>query len=134
MIMALRDQTGMQRATQILGVLTAAYGGFLIAAPRVFARQIGYDGPGEPSSAVRILSASLGARDVVSGLSMIVAPPGRPRWAALGARCAADLSDAVVFGTLLPSHKARTKVASVAVGWGVLCGLTGVLGSHSRSA
>jgi hypothetical protein len=134
MIAALRDQTGMQRVTQAMGAVTAAYGGFVIAAPRVFARQLGYDGPGEPSSAVRIVCASLGARDVVSGVSMIVAPPGKARWAALGARCVADLSDAVVFGTLLPSHKARTKVAFVAAGWGVLCGLSGLLGSHSRSA
>ncbi len=134
MIAVLRDQTGLQRMTQVMGAVTAAYGGYLIAAPRVAARQIGYDGPGEPSSAVRILCASLGARDVVSGISMIVAPPGKPRWAALRVRCVADFSDAVVFGTLLPSHKARTKVAFVAAGWGVLCGLSGVLGAHSRSA
>ncbi len=117
----------MRRATQVTGGLTAAYGVFVLAAPGVFARQIGYDAPGGPTSAVRILTASLGVRDVISGVAMVVAPPGGARLLALGVRCLSDAGDAVIFGTMLPSRTARRKVAVIAAGWGILCGVSGLL-------
>ncbi len=125
----------MRHATQVMGGATAAYGVFVLAAPGIFARQIGYDAPGGPTSSVRITVASLGVRDVASGLAMVLAPPGRARQLALGVRCLCDAGDAVIFGTMLPSRKARRKVAVIAAGWGILCGVSGLLPERSgRSA
>lgn len=51
---------------------------------------------------------------------MVVAAPGMPLQAALGARVVCVLGDAVRFGLAVPP-RFRAKVIGVAVGGGVLC-------------
>ena len=53
----------------------------------------------------------------MSGTLIVLAPAGRPLTAALGVRVAFDLGDAAAFGTLLPTRRARRKIAGVALGW-----------------
>ena len=106
---------------RILGGLTAAYGIYTLARPQSLARLAGV-GPGDPRSArnARNIGRAIGARDLVSGVSMVLAAPGGPLRAAVSARVACDLGDAVGFG-LWASPRSRAKVISVATGWGLLC-------------
>ena len=69
----------------------------------------------------------LGVRDVLSGLAMIVAPPGPALAVAVAARVASDLSDAASFQGLAPDAQARRKVALAAIGWATACAITGVV-------
>ena len=74
----------------------------------------------------------LGVRDVLSGLAMIVAPPGPALAVAVAARVASDLSDAASFQGLAPDAQARRKVALAAIGWATACAVTGVLALPRR--
>ncbi len=65
------------------GAATAAYGVFAIARPQSLAK-VGQLGEVDP--AVRLLSQTIGVRDVLSGLSIMAAPTGRPLATALGVR------------------------------------------------
>lgn len=106
---------------RILGGLTAAYGVYTLVRPQSLARVAGVV-PGNPRAArnARSIGWAIGGRDLVSGVSMMLAAPGVPLRAAVAARVACDFGDAVGFG-LWASPRARVKVISVAAGWGLLC-------------
>ena len=109
---------------RIVGILTALYGLSAIARPDVIARHGELDSPDQRRSAVALLSAIIGVRDLVSGVAIVVAPCGGVLLAALTARVAFDGGDAVVFGRLLPTPRARRKIAAVALGWGGISALS----------
>ena len=105
---------------RIVGLLTAAYGVSAVLLPGVIGRNGGYRGWEARESGVRLLSALVGVRDVVSGVAIVAAPRGDALLAALAARVAFDFSDCIAFGTLLPSPAGRRKVAAVAAAWGAV--------------
>ena len=105
---------------RVLGALTAAYGAYTLVRPQSLARAAGLlqDRPASP--ATRNLGWAIGARDLVSGASMVLAPPGAPLRAAVVARVACDAGDAIGFGLAVP-RSSRVKVIAVAAGWGLIC-------------
>lgn len=109
---------------RIVGVLTALYGVSAILMPGVIGRHGGYPGWESRESGVRLLSAVVGVRDLVSGVAIVAAPRGDALLAALAARVAFDLADCVAFGTLLPSPAARRKIAAVAGAWAALAAVS----------
>lgn len=112
-----------RRPVQIMGLLTAAYGIALIVQPEVLIRPVGIADEEDGARIARVL----GVRDVVSGLALVVAPPGPALAVAVAARVASDLSDAGSFQGLAPDASSRRKVAIAAVGWATACAVTGVL-------
>ena len=110
--------TGLTNAplTTVLGAATAAYGAAVLVQPRVMTSPLDL----EDAPATRALTRAVGARDVVSGLAVALAPPGWPRRVALLARIAADTGDAVVLGGSLFDPGARAKAAAGAGGWGLV--------------
>jgi len=121
------------RAVRGFGVLTAAYGVSAILRPQPLARNTGLADPAAPGAAVRALSATVGVRDLCSGTAIVLAPPGRPLRAALIARAAFDAGDAVIFGTLCPTRRARITIAAVAAGWGALAVLAAARSHYPRA-
>lgn len=109
-----------QRRARTIGLLTAAYGVSAILRPQTLARFTGLGDPAAPGAAVRALSITIGVRDLCSGVAIVLAPRGRPLRAALVARATLDGGDAIVFGTLCPTRRARVTIAAVAAGWGAL--------------
>jgi hypothetical protein len=103
---------------RIVGLLTAAYGISAVLKPGVIARHGELASPSHRRAAVALLSATVGIRDLVSGVAIVVAPGGGVLLAALGARVVLDAGDAAAFGRLLPTRAGRRKVAAVALAWG----------------
>jgi len=115
-----------------LGALTAAYGTYTVVRPHSLARTAGLLTPARPASrATRNLGWAIGARDIISGGAMLLAPPGAPLRAALTARVACDAGDAIGFGVSVPPSS-RAKVIAVAAGWGLICA-AGFPAAGSRS-
>jgi hypothetical protein len=112
-----------RRPVQLMGVLTAAYGIALIVRPEVLIRPVGIVDFDNGARVARVL----GVRDVVSGLAMVVAPPGPLLAIAVAARVASDLSDAASFQGLAPDPQTRRTVALAAAGWATACAVTGVI-------
>ena len=83
--------------------------------PDVIARHGELASTSDRRSAVALLSVTVGIRDMVSGIAIVLAPAGGALLAVLGAR--------VAFGRLLPTRSARRKVAAIAVGWGAISAL-----------
>jgi hypothetical protein len=108
------------RLARTIGVLTTAYGVSAILRPQTLARWTGLGDPAAPGAAVRALSATIGVRDLCSGAAIVLAPNGRPLRAALLARATLDAGDAIVFGMVCPTRRARVTIAAVAAGWGAL--------------
>ena len=107
-----------------IGVLTAAYGVSAILWPQTLARWTGLGDPDSPGGPVRALSATIGVRDVCSGAAIVLALGGRALRAALVVRATLDAGDAIVFGTMCPTRRARITIAAVAAGWGALAAAT----------
>jgi hypothetical protein len=109
--------------SSLVGAATAGYSIALVAAPRILI------GPCrlEDTSDTRTLVRGIGVRDTAVGIAMILAPAGPARRVAVGARIAADLGDAGVFGAGLAGRGSRAKVVAFAAGWGLLSLLAGVL-------
>lgn len=104
-----------------LGALTAAYGVYTLARPHSLARLAGLSTRARPAStATRNLGWAIGARDLVSGTAMMLAPAGPGLRAALALRVACDAGDAIGFGIAVPPSS-RAKVIAVAAGWGAIC-------------
>jgi hypothetical protein len=108
---------------RVVGLLTALYGVSAVLKPSVIARHGELAAPSDRRSAVALLSVTIGIRDLVSGIAIVLAPAGGVLLAALGARVVFDAGDAVAFGRLLPTHSARRKVAAIALGWGATSAL-----------
>jgi hypothetical protein len=109
---------------RVIGVLTALYGISAILRPDVIARHGELADPGDRRSAVSLLSVTVGVRDIVSGAAIVFAPCGGVLLGALGARVAFDVGDAAAFGRLLPTGRARRKVAVIALGWAAVCAVS----------
>jgi hypothetical protein len=109
---------------RIVGALTAMYGISAVLKPDVIARHGELVDQNDRRSGVFLLSVVVGVRDLVSGVAIMAAPAGGVLLAALGARVVFDGSDAVAFGRLLPTARARRKVAAVALGWGAISALS----------
>ena len=107
--------------SRILGGLTAAYGAAVLVKPMVLAGPTELAPSGTPGRGVAALSRGVGARDLASGLAMVLARTPEARRTAIAVRVLSDVGDVVVFGTSLPSASARRKAAAVGVLWGGLC-------------
>jgi hypothetical protein len=106
---------------RLLGLLTLGYGAYTAARPQSLVHAAELEPRRQPlSRSGEVLGAVIGARDLLSGLAMVVAPAGIPLQAAVAARVAFDLSDVVGFGLASPT-RARAKVVGIAAGWGLLC-------------
>lgn len=107
---------------RLLGGITAAYSAAIIVRPEILAGPCKLTGPGgRAPQSVRLLTTAIGARDLVNGLAMVLAPPGRPLRTAIAIRVLSDAADAVAFGSLLPDHRARIRIGGFAAAWAVLC-------------
>ena len=113
-------------ATRVYGGLTATYGAYALARPEHLARQTGID----PATA-RTLGRLFGVRDIVSGLSLLVADSPRARIRALRLRVALDTADAVGFAGLAPLPSGRTRGAVAGGTWAVIA--LALLGAHART-
>jgi hypothetical protein len=91
---------------RVLGALTAAYGAYTFARPLSLARLAGLSTADRPR-AMRNLGWGIGARDVVSGAAMMLAPAGPALRAALAVRVACDVGDAIGFGMSVPRRHER---------------------------
>jgi hypothetical protein len=106
---------------RILGLLTLGYGAYTLARPDSLVHAAGLEARGGGvSRSGRTLGRVIGARDVLSGTAMMLAPDGPLLRAAILARTACDGSDVVGFGLSVPGTS-RAKVVSIAAGWGALC-------------
>ncbi|HEX6346032.1 hypothetical protein [Umezawaea sp.] len=97
---------------RVLGAATAAYSAAVIARPEVLTTPTGLG----DTPATHALTAAVGARDLVSGLAVALAPAGAPLRLALLARVAMDVGDAVL-ALSAPDRATRNKVVAVALGW-----------------
>ena len=103
-----------------LGALTALYGLAILARPSLFSKPAGLSGD-EPPAPVGILVRAVGARDLANGIAIAVAPAGPALEAALAARIAGDVGDAVTFALSdNRDESARRKAVAVGAGWGAL--------------
>ena len=97
------------------------YGAYTLIRPQSLTRAAGLEPRNGPAArGARLVATAIGARDLVSGISMMLVPTGPPLRAAVAARVACDLGDAVGFGVAVPP-RFRLKVISIAGGWGALC-------------
>ncbi|MDT0303719.1 hypothetical protein [Streptomonospora wellingtoniae] len=107
---------------RLLGAVTIAFSAAIIARPRLMARPSGHAGPdGQVPHDIRLLMYAIGVRDMALGALMLCAPGPAAMRAAVAARIASDLGDAVVFGTGLPRAEQRLKVGAAAAGWAAVC-------------
>jgi hypothetical protein len=97
---------------RVLGAATAAYSAAVVAKPEVLTTPTGLG----DTVATHALSRAVGARDLVSGLAVALAPAGTPLRLALLVRVAMDLGDAAL-GLAAPDKAIRTKVVAIALGW-----------------
>lgn len=108
-----------------IGTATALYGAALMAKPSLLTKPTGLSTSADDVTiAGRVLSRAVGARDLVSGVAMALAPTPAGVRLAGAIRVGADVSDALGLGLGLPSGSARRKSAAVAAGWGALTILT----------
>lgn len=117
---------------RVIGALTAGYGVFALKSPGSLARQADLGDRHEPPTAVRILAATFGVRDLASGAALLVAPAGPLLRAAVAARVLFDLGDAATLARTSPATPGRRRLARIALGWGCLSGACGVaaIGAH----
>lgn len=101
---------------RIIGAATCAYGAFTVVRPQslVDAAQL----PADRGSA--LLATNVGARDVLSGLALLLCPPGPLLRAAVAARVAADACDVLAFGWHCPPQT-KLKAVAIAGGWAGVC-------------
>ncbi len=106
---------------RLVGAATAVYSAAVLARPEILAKPTGLTGPGSAVDVgTAVLTRGIGARDLVSGLAMALAPTASGVRLAGLVRIGADLGDAIGMGSSLPDEDARRKAAAVAGGWGAL--------------
>lgn len=109
---------------RLMGTATAAYGLSTVVRPAVLAKPCGLTEPdGSVPAPTALLVRAMGARDTAIGAAMLLAKTPSASRTATVCRIASDLSDAALFGALLPEAPARKKAAIAAGGWGLLCAL-----------
>src|SRR5690349_15103896 len=103
--------------SRALGAATITFGALEFAVPDLWARPTGIPGP---SPAMRAWHQTLGARDVVSGLALAVAPAGPALRAATLFRIVSDATDALAFGLNAPDAPRKAKAIGAALGFAAL--------------
>jgi hypothetical protein len=107
--------------SRVLGVTTIAFGALEFAKPDLWAKPTGITGP---SPAMRTWHQTLGARDVISGLAMVVAPAGPALRAATLFRIVSDSTDALAFGINAPTARLKGKAVGAALGYAAVNALS----------
>jgi hypothetical protein len=107
--------------SRALGVSTIAFGVLEFAKPDLWAKSTGISGP---SPAMRTWHQTLGARDVVSGLAMSLAPAGPALRAGTLFRIVSDTTDALAFGLNAPTARLKAKAVGAALGSAALNALS----------
>jgi hypothetical protein len=107
--------------SRVLGVTTIAFGALEFAKPDLWATPTGITGP---SPAMRTWHQTLGARDVVSGLAMVLAPAGLALRAATLFRIVSDSTDALAFGLNAPDSRLKAKAIGAALGYAAVNALS----------
>lgn len=106
---------------RVVGAATAAYSVAVLARPGVLADPTGLTVPGgKVDRGTAVLTRGIGARDLVSGLAMALAPTADGVRLAGLVRVGADLGDAIGMGLGLEGADERRKAAAVAGGWSTL--------------
>jgi len=113
----------MSSLTALSGAATAAFSAVFVAAPSVLLRPCGI----ADTRQTRALARMVGARDVVAGIALVLAAPGRPRRLAVAGRVASDWTDAVALAAGLARQDRRALVSASAVTWGLVCLAAAVL-------
>ena len=108
--------------SRALGVATLSFGVVEFAKPDVWAKPTGL-GDGV-SPAMRTWHHTLGARDVTSGVALLLAPAGPALRTATLYRIVSDLTDALAFGINAPTPALKAKGAGAAVGYAALVALS----------
>lgn len=125
------------RALKVMGLLTTGYGVLSVAKPGLLARQLRLpDVQGETQQGAVVASYTAGVRDIASGLSLVLLPPGRTRACAIVARVLFDVGDGLLWPQAVADPKVQRKIQVGALGWGGACALAGIasgLGSRRRS-
>jgi hypothetical protein len=103
--------------SRVLGVSTIAFGALEFAKPDLWAKPTGISGP---SPAMRTWHQTLGARDVVSGLALALAPAGPTLRAATVFRIVSDSTDALAFGLNAPDARLKAKAVGAALAYAAL--------------
>lgn len=106
---------------RLLGAATAAYGAVILARPALLLKPSGMR---ERDHDLDAVVRTLAARDVASGIAMVVAPSRTAMRTAIGVRVASDTGDLVVLGRALAGRPEQKKILAVAGGWALLCGLS----------
>jgi hypothetical protein len=107
--------------SRALGLATLSFGVLEFARPDVWARPAGLGGA---SPATQTWHHTLGARDVTSGIALLLAPAGPALRAATLFRIVSDLTDALAFGINAPTSALKGKTAGAAVGYAALNALS----------
>jgi hypothetical protein len=107
-----------------LGAATAGYGAAILVRPELLLGPSGLlrGDRADPEQAMFV--RTLGARDLASGLAMLLARGRKAMRVAIAVRVASDAGDAVVLGRALRGKPERGTVLVVAGGWAVLCALS----------
>ncbi|MDQ3176535.1 MAG: hypothetical protein M3Q72_03180, partial [Actinomycetota bacterium] len=88
---------------RMIGVATAIYSAALIVRPSVLTKPTGLStSDDDVTTAARVLTRGIAARDLVSGLAMAAAPTAAGVRLAAAVRVGADAADAAGFGIALP--------------------------------
>jgi hypothetical protein len=104
-----------------LGWLTLGYGAYTFVRPSSLVHAAGLQPRRSAASrAGRTLGRVIGARDLLCGLGMVLAPAGTPLRTAVAVRVLCDLVDVVGFSASVPRDH-RAKVLGAAAAWGALC-------------
>ncbi|MFI5717235.1 hypothetical protein [Nocardia sp. NPDC051750] len=114
---------------RLTGVATACYGAAVAVRPALLLTPCGWS---DDDPARRVLTRTTGFRDLASGLAIALAPTPSALQMALAGRVAADFSDAAVLAAALRGRPERGKAVLVAAGWGLLCGVSGLLATRER--
>ena len=107
----------MPSLTALAGAATAGLSAVFVAAPSVLLRPCGID----DTRQTRALARMVGVRDVVVGLTMVAAQPGRARRLAVAGRVVSDCTDAAALAAGLAGQGRRGLVSASAVTWGLVC-------------
>ncbi|MPZ82155.1 MAG: hypothetical protein GEV28_17860 [Actinophytocola sp.] len=117
---------------RVLGIATAAYGAAITAKPALLLGPSGMLRGTEPEPEQATFVRTLGIRDLASGLAMAFAPSRKALRTAIAVRVASDAGDLVVLGQALRGKPERTKVMTIAGGWGALCALSAITTRRRR--
>ena len=113
----------MPSLTALTGTATAVFSAAVLVVPSALLRPSGLDDTASTRALVRMVCA----RDVVLGVALATAPPGRQRRRAVAGRVASDLGDAAALAVGLAGQRRRGLVSASAAVWGLVCLTAGVL-------